>query len=469
MLDTTATVTVNPLSSAWPPAAAPLSASTATGPKVQSLAPLSPHLHCFLCLVIGSYDSPELPVCTWHTLLWLAICLNGFLAFGIGVGPCEGGWSTNLGVGFLYLVAFACFLLLRANVRAVFADLGPTLRLMVDLEHNAGERLERDRLRTRNEVAALAVTFPATVLAIWACFTPAMTERQRVQGFSGDCSDRSFLGTHITFLSFFCVVFIAAAQMALLFAIARIYVFRLRILMAMLVQMDMAAAAAELSGHTPWAERKLLAEPPHSKAGAGAREHTPYIFRTLAAPRRVEPGPESSAAGVGGAADQALRIYTAIREEASRHASVWSAPIIVFGVAYLFLFALTLVSIIRDIVQSKSQPVSVAVVYLFLALAYITVNLVPIITINSAWSRLLAKPELSLRAWPSEDRLLLTTHFSHNPMLFPILGLTFDWKKVLVLLSTAVSPLLLKAAAAVVSAPSSSSDLGSAGNATAVL
>jgi hypothetical protein len=310
---------------------------------VPSVVTLSPYLHRLLLLVLGTYDSPTLPFWTRHTFFWLAICILGFGAFGPGIGPCGGGWGPNMGIACLYLVAFACFLLLRRNMRSVFSDLEPVVRLIVNLEHNAAERIRRDRMRLRNRVLALCFSSTAIVVAIWSTFSPQNTENLYVRIFTEECSGRLFFGINISFVCFFFVIFIGATQIALLFSVSQLYVFRLRFLFAVLQQKDMAAIDAELSAETPVAARMLLAAPPRDKEPPLSDGRTPYIYRSPLTTGNADGGGVNRVDSVMRDVDKVLRVYRAIKDEANRHASSWSVPLVVFTVAYFFLFSFFLV------------------------------------------------------------------------------------------------------------------------------
>ena len=57
--------------------------------------------------------------------------------------------------------------------------------------------------------------------------------------------------------------------------------------------------------------------------------------------------------------------------------------------------------------------------------------------------------------WKEHERLVLSAYFTEYPLLFPVLGMTFTWNKVIVLLGTALAPLLVNAAVSAVIGPGS--------------
>lgn len=459
------TVVGNPLSSIRPPpAGAPRPDARAAAPP--SLAELSPHLHGLLVLVVGPYDTPAPPgILTSRVAFWGAVCTAGFCAFGPGIGPCGGGWVVNLVVGGLFIIGFVWFVLVRRNLRTVLTDLAPVVRSIVDLKHNAAARLERDRARLRCIVLGLAFTFPAVVAALYIFFQTTL--RAKINTTAADCGgDRELIGITISFIAFFPCVLIMAGQLALLFAVAQLYTFRLRFLFSVMLQNDRALVAAELSAATPAADRRLLAAAPTDEASPLAEGSAAYIHRPFAAAACAEGGAHDGALTAGDV-DKFLRVYRAVREEAARHAKSWSVPLVIFIVVYFFIFCLTVVAIIRDMVRngSKGQSLSIEIIYVFLTLAYIVFNLVPIISINSTWPRLLDKPEASLGRWEPQERLVLDAYFTKYPLVFPVLGLAFNWNKVYVLVGTALAPLLVNTAvSAVFSAPAG----GGGGNSTSV-
>lgn len=103
-----------------------------------------------------------------------------------------------------------------------------------------------------------------------------------------------------------------------------------------------------------------------------------------------------------------------------------------FLIVYFFVFLLSVVTIIRDMITSreKSQPIRLELAWVMLALGYIFVNLLPIISINSTWPRLMARPQAMLTLWNAQERLILHAYFTEHPLVFPVLGLTFTWNKV---------------------------------------
>lgn len=64
-------------------------------------------------------------------------------------------------------------------------------------------------------------------------------------------------------------------------------------------------------------------------------------------------------------------------------------------------------------------------------------NLVPVIQINSTWSGLVSNVGHSYDRWGPQERVVLSNFFSQHPLVFPVLGLTFTWGKVLCVFFTA--------------------------------
>ena len=412
-----------------------LSSSRAPEPSgpplaVPSLRSFCPALHYFVLVVLGPYQDPAHRVLTPHFWGWLVICCIGITFQGPYLGSGAIGVGGNAAVCSLYLVTLLSFDLMRRSLATILKDMSPTVCNFSDPRHNDKKRIKRDLDRMTFLVALLGCSGPliiASTIAYFAHLYPPTI--------GGD--NRTFTGVVVSLCCFFFVSFLLMIQLALLFALAKLYIFRLRYLFSALLQNHTDGEdvlTEELKQDALIAGRRLLARAPSLEDPSPLHEGVvPYTLRPFApSSDAVETYDGAPLNDAESRLDTFLRVYRAIKEEAERHALGWSVPIIAFLIAYFFVFLLTVVSVIRDMVNggNKGEPIKLEVIFTLLALGYITVNLAPIISINSAWPRLLAKPQASLSKWSPQQRLILKAYFTEHPMVFPVLGLTFTWNKV---------------------------------------
>ena len=427
-------------------------------PPASAVGPLhsmSPPLHYFVLLVLGPYhraskDPP--PLLTPHFFAWSAIFFTSFGMMGPYLGPDGGGWLINMVCATLFLGALLWFVLLRRTLALVLYDLDPVIRCFSTEEHNPMAKIVRDRVRMAAAVVSMGLGFPAIAVAAAVYWFGTVSF-----DFSKESENRIYVAVLVAFVGFFFACLILAVQLMLLFAVAQLYIFRLRYLFSALLLNDQEMFKRELNALTPRKERMLLAEAPTTKPRAAAAVcsvlslafatpmtsvTTPYTLRPY------DPGSALQAQGGGGLndsdtpsqldetlqVDTFLRVYRSIKEEAVVHAQSWSVPILLFVLAYSFVFLVSVVSIIRGMVQNgirQGEPIRLEVLYVFLALGYIILNLVPIISINSTWPRLLAKPEANFSRWRPQQRLILSAYFTEHPFVFPVLGVALGWNNVL--------------------------------------
>lgn len=146
---------------------------------------------------------------------------------------------------------------------------------------------------------------------------------------------------------------------------------------------DQKTLLAELDESTPSSERNLLAVAPATKQLASP-SYTEKPFTLLQAAPDVAALADSADQK---ALDNFLCVYRSMKEETAKHAKSWSTPIIMFLVAYAFVFVLTVVKVIRDMVVSGVVAVRLEVIYVFLALLYIILNLTPVRIIEASCAR----------------------------------------------------------------------------------
>lgn len=204
---------------------------------------------------------------------------------------------------------------------------------------------------------------------------------------------------------------------------------------------------------------ELLPPAPH---GAGYVNGSPALL-----------GAAAACAENSGALDNFILVYRAVREEANRHAFYWSLPIIVFLAGYAVVFSTLVWAVIQDMARgadaSRNQgPLGVKLefVYSSLALFFLILNLVPVITINGKWPALLKRVGHTWERWSPVERVALCTYFEQHPLAFPVMGLTFTWGKVAGLIGTAVVPLLVNAATNALKKGAGAADPLAARNAT---
>ena len=258
---------------------------------------------------------------------------------------------------------------------------------------------------------------------------------------NGPCDFRLNLGIFLVFFPFFGAVFIAAVQVLLIALLSRLYVFRFKVLYAALVRNDQALLLRELRPCTLKNDRLLLASAP--KLLPPAAPGASYVS--------ASPTPRNA---VNEHLDNFLLTYRSIQEECERHAKLWSAPIVLFIAIYTLVFASSVWALLQNVARGTAQgAIRVEIVYCFLALIYLLLNLIPVIAINSKWPALLARLDHTWERWSPAERTVLSAYFERHPLVFPVMGLTFTWGKVAGLVATAVVPLLFNAATNALAAP----------------
>ncbi len=269
--------------------------------------------------------------------------------------------------GGLFLLALAWFFLIRRTLSEMITDLQPVLRSFVDTTINSERRIVRDRGHLTMIVRVFTIGFPSGVIFLTIYFT-------QVLAIGWDTTSSLYRGIMAAFGGFLVVSFMLAAQLSLLFAVARLYTFRMRFLFSAMLQDDQTTLLAELDECTPSSDRKLLAVAPAFKQQA-APSYTEVPFTV---PQAAPDGAATSTLINQKRLDTFLSVYRSIREEAAKHAKSWETPIILFLVAYFFVFVLTVVTLIREMIVSGVGTLRLEVIYVFLALIYIVLNLAPV-------------------------------------------------------------------------------------------
>jgi hypothetical protein len=317
---------------------------------------------------------------------------------------------------------------------------------MVSETHNSTKLIEREKSCTNVVSVVLLLIGPISVWSLFGYFN-ATKSSSETYGLSTACINRTPTMIAVSFISFFFCSFLITLQLLLLFVASRVYLFRAQLLFSamLLNEGDGGLVDTELTANTTPAKRALLAKAPHRTASPLATAAMPYIHRPFT-PSSVNV--ESTHLRLN-RVDKYLTVYRCIVDEAASHAKSWGVPIAIFLVVYVFVFFITCVALMRSMISNPSgngQPIRLEIVYAFLTIAYIVVTLVPIIAINSTWTRHMAKPEAMMSRWSHEERIVLSAYFTQHPLLFPVLGVTVTWNKVIVLVGTACAPLLANAA-----------------------
>ena len=334
----------------------------------------------------------------------------------------------------LFLLAPAWFVLIRRSLVVLLRDLRPVLKSFTDTTHNCAKKIERDRKRMARLVVGLCCAGPLIGVSVILALAPLDKEDNPESEWF---DSRVYIGLQGAAIAFVFVSFLLIVQLALLFAVVQIYIFRFHYLFSALSQRTHdqdSVLIAELSLETPLKERRLLATAPSASAESSPLlrdEKVSYILRPYG-PSGSEEAQNAQLIDSHPQLDTFLRVYRAIKEEAMLHAKSFSIPLVIFLVAYFFVFCVTVLTTIKSVIgnRDKSQSLPLNIVWLILALAYINLNLLPIISINSAWPRLMARPQALLTSWNAQERLILHAYFIEHPLVFPVLGLTFTWNKV---------------------------------------
>lgn len=67
--------------------------------------------------------------------------------------------------------------------------------------------------------------------------------------------------------------------------------------------------------------------------------------------------------------------------------------------------------------------------------------LTPGVTLNSTWTDILRSPDMDWSEWHAAERAWLTSRFTLSPVVFPVVGIAFDWLSLVKLLVTSLAPL----------------------------
>jgi hypothetical protein len=439
-----------------------------------SLLPVCSVLHKYILLVMGPYHA-GLPLVralgSWMACFWTVLCIIGFVLGGPTLGICGGGVTVNYSLSSILAVPFVNFFTLRFALYITLHELQPCVVHFVPLDEAAAEwvapampplhramntkqRYERDRQYLAKATYILAPLLPFLIFSM-ACYSytslvgagiPALPWNHPAPNDENECGTRLSYAFFFNFIVFAALSTILSVQLVILRLVGRLYAFRIKVLYTAMVHNDQALLLRELSPDTPATDRvllkcspKLLPLAPH---GAG------YVGGS---PARL--GASSVCSTVSGTAlDNFILVYRAVREEASRHAFYWSLPIISFIAGYALVFSTMVWAVIQDTVRNTTTAkgalgVRIEIVYAFLALSFLVLNLVPVININGKWQALLKRVGHTWESWSPVERVALCTYFEQHPLVFPVIGLTFTWGKVAGLIGTALVPLLVNEAA----------------------
>jgi hypothetical protein len=393
--------------------------------RLPSLASVTPWLQLVVLVVLGAFYEDYPFWCTPMAFFWTILFVLGFVFQGPYLGNCGGGTTMNLTIASLFLVAIPCYFSLRAALASMLSALRP---LVENFKPRAGQeayntkkRYETDMCFLRRLIFALFTVFPSAVVFMWLRLGPLFPPDWNSPA---GCTHRLHIGINVSFLMFFFTALLMAAQVTLLFTLCRLYIFRIKVLHIAMERNDQDLLKRELSMDTPAEDRILFAKPPAAhNPTLLLNDDLGYLGHSPQAPQANNPNENIN---------NFLAVYRSIKQEAKDQSLLWSAPIALFLLAYGFVFFTTVLGIIKQMIAGtydKDSPLDFGILYLFLALAYVVLTLVPVIFINSKWPNLLSKTRLE--NWRPQERTLLSAYFLEHPLVFPLLGLTFTWSKVL--------------------------------------
>ena len=404
---------------------------------VPSLRPTLPFLHAVAGLLLGKLR-PGRP---WHAstvlLAWLGLSVAACVAV-MSIGESGAGVAANTTIGAFFLIALPVALY---NKHALMCTL---LHFSASLAHPAGAAEVRASW-VQAVLGAGLVCFPAIVLAL-GLYTAA------VKGWWQEEDQRAVRIGFLTATALGAVlVTLGALQVAVLNLVSVLMVVRMRALHGLLQARDMAAVRLELLPSTPLRLRRVLsiAPPPEplptnaapatapapAPAGweEGAQQHHTALTSSSAVPHPGHP------AEAGGDLHDFSLLYAAVRQETEAFAGAWSAPLALFLLGYAAIFLSFSINVLRSLIKGTDVDYP-AIAYIVGFLAFVLLNMAPVITINGQWGALLRVTNWS--RWSPQERMVLAQQFAEEPTAFPVLGLTLTWGKIVGLVVSALVPVV---------------------------
>ena len=258
-------------------------------------------------------------------------------------------------------------------------------------------------------------------------------------------------------------VLLAAAHLAALNALCVLHQRRLMHLCDLLRDRNMGAVDGELVADAQLQARGLLARPPSSAPPAAndsrwrslcTRRDNPalvsvVVFNPLA-PFDASLAPSDARASAHDI-DKFMCLYNAVRLEMVAHAKRWQVPTLFYFIAASLLFVSLALDSVKSLVSGTMPSFDIWLVGLLGLLLLVVLNLLPAVSLNSCWLRLIETHCTDLAAatlwakWQPSERLVLSGYFNSNPLVFPIGGFTFTWGGVQAVVIAALSPTIVAA------------------------
>jgi hypothetical protein len=409
-------------------------------------------------------------------------------------GPIWGGPAANAGFGIVFFLVHGFFFYVR-GLSGSLVDLAPTVRRYP----RAGDSPSPDgapdwRIHssvTPSEVASTpavshhhllpmddalkdqrAVTLPAIACPV--CFFVAalaaglynnalFLQASCVGGCSGygDTMIAVINGSLILPIQLF--VLLAAAHLAALKALCVLHERRLVHLHDLLRDRNMGVIGDEVAAYAPLQARTLLARPPSSAPPAANasrwrslcawRDNSALVSVVVLNPLAPLDASLATPDMLAGAhdIDKFICLYNAVRLELATHAKRWQVPALLYAAAALLIFASLAQGSVRSLINGTMPPFDIWFVGLLGMLLLLVLNMMPAVSLNSCWSRLIETHCTDLAAaalwakWQPSERLVLSSYFLANPLVFPIGGITFTWGRVQAMVITALSPTIVAA------------------------
>jgi len=410
-------------------------------------------------------------------------------------GPIWSGPAANAGFGVVFFLVHGFFFYVR-GLSGTLADLAPTIRRYpragdsptpgaapdwrihasatpLEVAHDAPpppthhplpiEDALKDQRAATLPAIAYPVCFFAAALAAGLYNNALFLQASCVGGCAGygDTMKAVINGSLILPIQLF--VLLAAAHLAALKALCVLHERRLVHLCGLLRDRDMGVIGGEVAADAPLQARTLLARPPSSAPPAASasrwrslcarRDNSALVSVVVLnplAPLDASLAPPDVLAGAHDI-DKFICLYNAVRLELAAHAKRWQVPALLYAAAALLIFASLAQGSVRSLINGAMPPFDIWFAGLLGLLLLLVLNMMPAVSLNSCWSRLIETHCTDLAAaalwakWQPSERLVLSSYFSANPLVFPIGGITFTWGRVQAMVVTALSPTIVAA------------------------
>lgn len=135
--------------------------------------------------------------------------------------------------------------------------------------------------------------------------------------------------------------------------------------------------------------------------------------------------------------DDVLRVQRALQKTVLGHSMVWLVPT---GAGLIAAALITLVAAL-NILNNVRSPDGAKFIWMILGPLCVLLMLTPGVTLNSTWTDILRSPDMDWSEWHAAERAWLTSRFTLSPVVFPVVGIAFDWLSLVKLLVTSLAPL----------------------------